>query len=215
MYVPTSGVAAHPEVAASVQYLMDTAAQQDLSDELVIIMLRQTAELIQKRQPRGGALSEAQVDFLIESGDFTREEFDGVSASVARGELADAERRTRLAVVAASLSAAEVADLLGIDQSRVRHRQAKGGLYAFTVGGKRRYPTWQFTGSTTQPVLPGLPVLVKAFPADMHAASIQGFMETPQESLRVGGKPVTPPEWLLHGGEPRQVTAILDSLLQS
>lgn len=208
-------VISHHDVEASFHSLIGAAESQAQGAELVIALLRESTQLIQKRQSRGGALSDAQVQFLIESGDFSPGEFDEVSASVARGELANAEHRTRLAVVAASLSAAEVADLLGIDQSRVRHRQAKGSLYAFSVAGKRRYPTWQFTVHEMQPVLPGLATVVKAFPADMQPATIQGFMTTPQESLRVDDEAVTPPEWLLHGGDPRNVVAILDSLLQS
>lgn len=64
-------------------------------------------------------------------------------------------------------------------------------------------------------MLPGLATLVKAFPDDMHPASIQGFMSTPQEDLRVKGERLTPVEWLVHGGNPQALIAILDSFLQS
>lgn len=210
-----SNAMAHAEVQESVQDLLDAAEAQGQGDDLVVTLLRESIELVKKRQPRGGALSDEQVAFLIESGTFTPEKFTEVSTRVARGDLAEAERKTRLGAASASLSAAEVALRLGIDVSRVRHRQAKGGLYAFIVGGKRRYPTWQFTSDPAQPVLPGLATLVKAFPHDKHPASIQGFMSTPQSSLRADGEPMTPPEWLLQGGDPQALVNILDSFLQS
>lgn len=206
--------AAHPEVRESVDSLMEAVQASGGGDDLVVAILNETALLLKKRQPRGGALSDEQVQFLIESGAFTAEEFAETEASVARGDLAEEEQQTRLGAVLASLSADEVAEKLRIDASRVRHRQAKGSLYAFMVGRKRRYPTWQFTDNPAQPVLPGLASVVTAF-QDKHPASIQGFMSTPQASLLVDGKRMTPPEWLLHGGEPQAVVNILDSFLQS
>lgn len=203
------------EVEASLQHLREVAQRQGRGDELVVALLRESARLLQMRQPRGGALSDKQVAYLVESGDFTPEEFAETSGSVARGELAEEERKTRLGAIAASLSAAEVALRLGIDTSSVRHRQSKGGLYAFLVGGKLRYPSWQFTNDPAQPVLPGLATVVKAFPHDKHPASIQGFMATPQSSLRVDGGRLTPPERLLQGGDPQAVVNILGSFLQS
>ena len=88
-------------------------------------------------------------------------------------------------------------------------------LYSFIAGGKRRYPTWQFTDDPALTVLPGLTTLVNAFPNDMHPASIQNFMATLQERLRVHGDRMTPVEWLLHGGDPQALLDILESFLQS
>lgn len=213
----------HPEVQESVQYFLRTVKAQGLNDELVASVLRESADLLTKRQPRGGALSDEQVAFLIESGAFTSDEFAGIEAGLARGDLAELERRTRLEAIYDSLSAAEVALRLGIEASSVRHRQAKGGLYSFMAGGRRRYPRWQFTGDPAQPVLPGLTRLAKAFPEGMHPASVKGFMTTPQEDLHVTASSttvttserMTPVEWLLQGGDPQDLVEILDSFLQS
>ena len=204
-----------PEVNRAFQDLLEAAEASEHGHELVIALLRESADLVKKRQPLGGALTKEQVAFLIQSGEFTAEEFAETESRVARGDLAEGERRTRLGAVTASLSSAEVALRLGIHASGVHHRQAKGSLYSFIAGGKRRYPTWQFTENATQPVLPGLVAVIRAFPADKHPASIQGFMATPQESLRVDGESVTPPVWLLQGGDPQAVADILDSFLQS
>jgi hypothetical protein len=205
----------HAEVHESIQGLIEVVESQGQGDELVVTLLREVADLIKKRQPRGGALSDEQVAFLIESGTFTAEKFADIEASLARGDLAKLERTTRLEAVVNSLSADEVALRLGIDASRVRHRRAKGGLYAFTAGGRRRYPLWQFTSDPARPVLPGLAALVKGFQEDMHPASVQGFMTTPQMDLLVDGKRMTPVDWLLHGGDPQDLVDILDSFLQS
>jgi hypothetical protein len=163
----------------------------------------------------GSSLSDEQIAFLIESGAFTPEELAETQASIARGGLAETERRTRLGAVNASLSAEEVATRLGVDVANVERGRADGSLFAFTTDGEHRYPTWQFTGDPRQPVLPGLARLVSAFPDDKHPASILGFMSTPQESLLVDNERLTPVEWLQQGGNPQKLLDILVSFLQS
>lgn len=166
-------------------------------------------------QPQGSSLSDEQVAFLIESGAFTAEELAETQARIARGDLAEVERNARLEGINASLSPEEVAAKLGVDIAQVHQRQEEGHLFAFTAEGERRYPLWQFTGDPRQPVLPGLPQLVSAFPKDMHPASILGFMSTHQSIAPSDGSPVTPVDWLLQGGDPQELIDILDSFLQS
>lgn len=203
------------EIRKSVEHLMAAAESHGGGDDLVISLLGDTADLLSKRQSRGGALSTDQITYLMESGAFSSDDFADVEFGVMNGELANTERRTRLAAVTETQGAAEVAKRLGIDASRVRHRQSKGGLYAFMAGGNRRYPAWQFTGDPAQPVLPGLAAVVSAFPDDLHPATIQGFMTTRQSELSAGGEAMTPVEWLRHGGDTQAVVDILDSFLQS
>jgi len=203
------------EVEASVRYLMEAARSQGRDQDMVVTLISEAAEALKERQPRGGALTEDQVAFLIESGTFTPERFAEVEASVARGDLAELERRTRLEAVTGSLSVAEAAQRLGIDSSRVRHRLSKGSLVGFMIGGKRRLPAWQFTDDPKQPVLTGLSQVISALPHDMHPASVQNFMSTPQEDLLIDDHGVTPVEWLRLGGDPQEVVDILNSFLQS
>ena len=66
-----SDVTISAEVQASVQYFLTTAQLLGRDDELVISVLRESADLLKKREPRGGALSEEHVAFLIQSGAFT------------------------------------------------------------------------------------------------------------------------------------------------
>lgn len=205
----------HAEVHKSIQDLIETVETQGQDDELVVILLREVTDLIKRRQPRGGALSDDQVAFLIEADAFTPREFAETEASLARGDLARLERKTRLEAITDSLNAAGVAQVLSIDVARVRRRQAKGDLYSFLIGGRRRYPLWQFASDPARPVLPGLAALVKGIPEDMHPASVQGFMTTPQEDLLVDCERVTPAEWLLRDGDPQALLDILGSFLQS
>lgn len=114
-----------------------------------------------------------------------------------------------------SLSTSDVAEKLGIDASSIRHRQAKGRLYSFKAGSKRRYPTWQFTDDPAQPVLPGLSMLVNAFPEDLGLASIQNFMGTPKDDLVLSDHRSTPREWLQLGGDVQDVVDSLERFLQS
>jgi len=203
------------EVQKAVERLREAARVQGHGDVLVITILREVTELVKKRRPSGSALSAKQIDYLVESGAFSAPELATIQASVANGDLAAAELMTRLNAISETLRAADVALLLGIDVSRVRRRQAGGHLYAFLIGGRRRYPTWQFTGDVLQPVLPGLEALVKAIPEGLDPASVRGFMSTPQASLSSNGVARTPGEWLRQGGDPQPVTDILDGMLQS
>jgi len=164
---------------------------------------------------RRSSLTEEQVAFLLESGAFTSDELAATQASIARGELAAAEHATRTAAIKASLTASEVAALLADDEEGIERDRADGTLFAFTIDGVWRYPSWQFTSNPSQPVLPGMAVLASAFPADMHPASILGFMSTPQSSARVHGEPATPVSWLISGGDPEHLRGILESFLMS
>jgi len=165
--------------------------------------------------PRGGAMSDEQLAFLLGSGAFTKERLAAVSARVARGDLEARERASRQGAIDASLSPDQVAERLGISVSEAHRRRAALQLYAFTDGGEEFYPAWQFTDDEDRPVLPGLPVVLAAFSADMHAATIRGFMNTPQRSARIDGAPVTPVEWLMQGGNPRHLAGILEGFLLS
>lgn len=212
---PVPERAREDEVRDSVANLWDTVRAVGGGTDLLLDVLEEVRSSLEGRQAHGGGMTEEQAAFLVRSGTMTAQQFEDTEASVARGELSELERRTRLAAVTTSLDTREVAELLGIDASRVRHRKAKDGLYAFPVGSKLRFPSWQFTGDPGQPVLPGLTAVVRAIPDDMRASSVLGFMTTPQEDLLVDDAPVTPPEWLAGGGDPQEVVDLLESHLQS
>jgi hypothetical protein len=53
-------------------------------------------------QSRGSSLSDGQIAFLIKSGTFTAETLAEMQASIARGDLAELERKARLEGINAS-----------------------------------------------------------------------------------------------------------------
>jgi len=162
---------------------------------------------------RRDALSAEQIAFLIESGTVTAERFAEVSARVARGDLEARERKSRQDAIDAALRSNEVAERLGIDVAEVHRRRSEGQLYAFIAGREELYPGWQFTDDAERPILPGLARLVASFPIGMHAATIRGFMNTPQRSARIDDVPVTPVQWLTRSGDPQVLKDILEGFL--
>jgi len=225
---------ASAEVKESLAHLLVEARSQGRDDALIVSILVESANLMKQRRPRGSGLTHERARYLVESGTYTAEELKAAESAISFGALDSMVRQTRIATVTDSFSAAEVATMINIDASRVRHRQAKKLLYAFLVGKKRRYPTWQFimASSGFQP-LPHLGAVVEAIPSDMHPASVRGFMTSPKESLRAGGAAarnaaapntavsleggpqMSPVEWMAEGGDVRVVLDILETYLES
>lgn len=106
-----------------------------------------------------------------------------------------------------SLSVEQVAKLLFVDASRVRHRVRDRALYAFKIGAALRLPTWQL--DEHEPI-PGLRAVLAALPADLHPLEVVGFMTTPDPDLEVAEEPLTPREWLVGGGDIRAVVELIE-----
>ncbi|WP_382309514.1 hypothetical protein [Herbiconiux sp. UC225_62] len=158
--------------------------------------------------------STAQAGHLSESDSRFIEQFGGIddpesgSGSERLSELV-AEQAARDDT--AFVSTRNVADLLGVDESRVRHRKSAGLLLSTKMGKELRYPRWQFvmsaTGTTS--VVPHLAEIAEVA-ADMHPAELASRMMTVQNSLRIDGEMVTPVDWLVSGGD---VESVLDVLI--
>lgn len=67
-----------------------------------------------------------------------------------------------------ALTVGEAAALLGVDDSRIRHRLKERRLTGWKAQGGWRLPNWQFTPSG---VLPGLDVVLRAVPKDRSASA--------------------------------------------
>jgi hypothetical protein len=106
-----------------------------------------------------------------------------------------------------ALTVAGAADRIGVDTSRIRHRLSAGQLVGWKDRGGWRLPVWQFTDDDA---LPGLATVLAAVPADQPALVVAAFMTTPQNLL--GDPPVTPRDWLLAGGAPERVAALMSVL---
>ena len=104
---------------------------------------------------------------------------------------------------ALALTTAQVAQRLGIDVTRVRHRLRDRALYALpTTGRGRRFPSWQFVDGQ---VLPHLAAVLRSLPADLHPLEVEGFFTRPMDDLELEGAAVSPSRWLLAGGDPAPV----------
>lgn len=103
------------------------------------------------------------------------------------------------------MSIEQAASMIGVDRSRISHRLSAGQLYALTIGGRRRIPTWQLYNGRE---LPGLGAVVAAIAPGMHPASVEGVMTTPQDEL--DGR--TPVEHLASGGNAAKVADLIADL---
>lgn len=108
-----------------------------------------------------------------------------------------------------SLSVEQVAKLLLVDGSRVRHRVRDRALYAFKIGAGLRLPTWQFERDEA---IPGLRAVLAALPAELHPLEVAGFMTTPDPDLAVADEPTSPRDWLAGGGDVAVVVELAKQL---
>ncbi|MGH9068612.1 MAG: helix-turn-helix domain-containing protein, partial [Acidimicrobiales bacterium] len=135
---------------------------------------------------------------------------EAVGADLAPLRHAELDERARAAIDAAvvvgtALSVREAADLLGVDPSRIRHRLSEGRLVGLRRGSVWRLPAWQFEDGES---LPGLDQVALALPTDAPAAMVAAFMTTASPDLDLGGRPSSPREWLLAGGEPKRAAEL-------
>ncbi|EHK87052.1 hypothetical protein SZMC14600_12333 [Saccharomonospora azurea SZMC 14600] len=136
----------------------------------------------------------------------------GLDLSPATDDDQDARARTVAAhavLADSALTVGEAASLLGVDDSRIRHRLKEGRLTGWKAQGGWRLPAWQFTPSG---VLPGLDVVLRSVPEDQPALVVAAFMSTPQTELVINGRPATPRQWLLAGGDPEYVAELASVL---
>lgn len=92
----------------------------------------------------------------------------------------------REAMLAGSLSTAQVAARLGISSAAVTKRRAARRLVAFRLGGDWRYPAWQLR---EHDVLPGVEQAWQALPVEVHdLLSLARWFEL--ESRHLGGTPL-------------------------
>lgn len=112
---------------------------------------------------------------------------------------------------------AEVAQGLGVNDSRVRQRRLAHTLWSIDDGGAWRFPALQFEvvdrGSerTALKQIRGLDqVLPPLLAQDLHPTAVTGFLLTPQSELRVNGQPQSVNDWLRHGGSIKPVLDLIE-----
>jgi len=173
------------------------------------IIAEQLDALLRTGEPRRGVdLSAADEQFLAT--------YSGVQE--ATPEQLRTLRARSVAQVAAeagrALTRGQVADLLGVDASRVSHQVAQGRLFVYSVGNRPAFPDWQFqcADESGSGGLPHLAEVIAAFPTGSHPVTVRSFMTTPDDDLAVGGRPLSPREWLLSGGAPAVVVELARTL---
>lgn len=105
-------------------------------------------------------------------------------------------------------SIGHLAGYLGREERDLLGAVAQGHLYAITVLGLPRFPTWQFDDERPGKLIPGLREIIEAVAPRWGWHSVAGFMAAPQSSLVAEG-PKTPLAWLRDGGDINAVTAIV------
>jgi excisionase family DNA binding protein len=97
------------------------------------------------------------------------------------------------------LTTRQAAGRLHVTPATVRRRIRARRLYAYRLGSGLRLPVWQFINGG---VLPHLPEVLAAFPADTHPMTLHGFMTTPSDEL----DNLAAVDWLAQG---RSIEAVL------
>jgi hypothetical protein len=157
----------------------------------------------------GGSLTEAQKRYLVESGDFTREQLAEAAREVARGSLQLDGAEAFLSYLCDTLSLADTAAYLEWEEEAVRRAVAGGRVYAVEIAGRPRFPSWQFSVPHPNKLLPGLSKIIEVAATRWNWHSMTSLMFTPLSSLIATGRQ-TPAEWPFRGGSVDAVRSITE-----
>lgn len=130
------------------------------------------------------------------------------------GLVEDPEAYTRIAtdviahmarLISTAYTSAEVASGLAVKESSIRRRRLARTLWAVDLNQEWVYPAEQFTletvhGRRTLKQVRGLEQVLPALPTDLHPTAVAGFLQTPQQELRIDNRPCSVRDWLRSGG---------------
>ena len=176
--------------------------------------------------PHNNSLPAAERAALLTDGSLSPDDLARAEADVADGVFDTTVASAYVGVTSRSFSTEHVAHALGVTPSAVRHRLAKGTLWAFKVGSGHRFPLWQFWPADYDPaetpradgfaslrILPHLAEILRAIPADATSVELEGLMVTPRDDL--GSRvPAMIPAWLASGGEAAPAIAAVAQLTE-
>ncbi|MEN8114420.1 MAG: hypothetical protein ABFS21_08520 [Actinomycetota bacterium] len=126
---------------------------------------------------------------------------------IARALAGSAVQRKK--VEAASLTVKQVAELLGVQGSRVRQRLLDRTLMGFKAGNIWQVYGWQFIEGEE---LPGMRDVNRALRPGIDVLVLHGFLTNPSVDLVVAGERVSPLQWLQARLDPRPVASIAAAL---
>jgi hypothetical protein len=123
----------------------------------------------------------------------------------------EARTATKLAsILATALPVPDAAARLGIDASTLRHRLALPSIYAVRATGAWKLPLFQFT-DRLDAIVPGFGEIAPRL-VDLHPVDVFNWFTQPHVDLEAEDRQVSPREWLLSGGSPDRLIALLDEL---
>jgi hypothetical protein len=139
-----------------------------------------------------------------------KEAWEAVGASFDPNAMAGARSRRIAAhaeLIAHSIQGdAAVADLLGVDRTRISQRLGERSLYSFQSGDERLYPVWQFDNHKT---LRGLKIVLGALDPALHPLVVDHWFRTPNVDLEVNEEAMSPLAWLQTGGDPERLVSLV------
>lgn len=113
------------------------------------------------------------------------------------------------ALVADSLSVSQAANLLEVDQSRIRQRLTERTLYGIKVDRAWRLPHLQFTDHEQ---VRALDQVLPQLPSTLHPVALQRWLTSPSPDLELDDQAASPLEWLEATGDASKVIAIARDL---
>jgi hypothetical protein len=177
-------------------------------DDLERLVMDAAERLLPDRPAPNGRteLSAAEVEFLQRAGvdpsDFIPSG-QGPASALAKTAAEYA------VLLAASLPPADIAERVGVDESRIRQRINQHTLYAVRDGRGWRVPVFQLDG-TGHALLPGLERIVPHL-YDAHLVEVARWFLSPQADLEgPDDEPMSPRDWLLTGHDPKIAATVAE-----
>jgi hypothetical protein len=154
-----------------------------------------------------GALPADELAFLHQAG-VALDDLAPLPAGVVPPEIRTAGKLA--SIVASALPVPAAAARLGIDASTVRHRLGVRSVYALRVNGAWKLPLFQFSDALDA-IIPGFGDLAPAL-VDLHPIDVFNWFTLPHVDLEIADRRASPREWLLSGGSPKRLIALLDEV---
>jgi hypothetical protein len=179
-------------------------AAPDLGVDGLISLLGNAFAVIEARSVAPHAhFTEAEIDELRKSGLLRSKGADRPSRTSGRTATEFA------AIITDSLSVPQTADLLEVDQSRIRQRLTEQTLYGIKVGRAWRLPRFQFRDHGQ---IRGLDQVLPQLPSSLHPVALHRWLSSPSSDLELDDEAVSPLEWLEATGDAATVVAIAHDL---
>jgi hypothetical protein len=112
-------------------------------------------------------------------------------------------------LVSKSMTVAEAARRLGVDQSRVRQRIYARSLYGFKHRAGWLIPAFQLND---RKLMSGIGAVVSKLSPALHPVAVARWFTTPNPDLVLMDEAVSPATWLSSGGAPDVVAALASSI---